>query len=45
MEGRLITDNIIIANEVVHTLKGLRKGKTCYATLKIDISKAYDKLE
>lgn len=45
MEGRLITDNIIIANEIVHYLKGLRRHKVDYVALKIDIAKAHDKLE
>ncbi|XP_043817361.1 uncharacterized protein LOC110625615 [Manihot esculenta] len=43
--GRLITDNVIVANEMVHYMRGLRMGKVGYAALKLDITKAYDRLE
>lgn len=43
--GRSITDSILIAHEVLHFLKRKREGRIGYAALKIDISKAYDKLE
>lgn len=42
---RLITDNIVLANEVVHFMKGQRRGLVGYAALKIDTAKAYDKIE
>lgn len=45
IHGRLITDNIMIAYEIVHCLKRRRQGKTGYAALKIDMSKAYNRLE
>ena len=43
--GRAIIDNIIISAEVMHFLKWKRQGKHGVAALKIDISKAYDRIE
>jgi len=37
-------DNVIIAQEIIHSL-GKKKGRTGYMALKIDLEKAYDKLE
>ncbi|CAM8901772.1 unnamed protein product [Rhodiola kirilowii] len=45
VEGRLITDNILIAHEVLHFIKGAHKQKTGYVSIKLDMSKAYDRLE
>ncbi|KAL0355187.1 UNVERIFIED_CONTAM: hypothetical protein Sradi_3965600 [Sesamum radiatum] len=43
--GRLITDNVIIAYEVNHCLSHKISGQNGYASLKLDISKAYDRVE
>ena len=43
--GRLITDNILVAYETLHTMHGRKKGKTGSLALKLDISKAYDRVE
>ena len=37
-------DNAIIVQEVIHTI-GKTRGKVGYMMLKIDLEKAYDKLE
>ncbi|MCH84971.1 RNA-directed DNA polymerase (Reverse transcriptase), partial [Trifolium medium] len=45
MEGRYITDNALIAIEIIHALKRKTRGVKGELVLKIDISKAYDKVE
>ena len=43
--GRLITDNTTIAFEMVHRVWNRRWGKVGHMTVKLDISKAYDRVE
>lgn len=43
--GRLITDNIMVAFEVMHYMKRKTIGKDSWMTLKLDMSKAYDRVE
>lgn len=38
-------DNILIAHEYLHFFKNKRKGKARFMTLKLDMCKAYDKVE
>ena len=42
--GRRTSDNIILVQEVIHTLR-YRKGRTGYVAIKLDLEKAYDRLE
>ena len=42
--GRKGIDNAIIVQELVHTISK-KKGKVGYMAIKIDLEKAYDKLE
>lgn len=43
--GRAITDNVLIAHEVLHSLRVRRRCSKAYMAVKTDISKAYDHIE
>lgn len=43
--SRLITDNIMIAYEIIHCIRKKREGKVSMVVLKLDMAKAYDRFE
>ena len=43
--NRLITDNTTIAFEVLHKMRNKRSGKKGKMVMKLDINKAYDRVE
>ena len=43
--GRQILDNVDIAHEFMHHLNNCRKGNDGFLALKLDMSKAYDRVE
>ncbi|KAL9690838.1 hypothetical protein QQ045_011249 [Rhodiola kirilowii] len=45
IKGRIITDNFIVAHEISHFLKRCRSRKEFFASIKVDMSKAYDRVE
>ncbi|KAE8694600.1 hypothetical protein F3Y22_tig00110777pilonHSYRG00077 [Hibiscus syriacus] len=42
-EGRNITDNILVGQEVIHSMRH-KRGKTKWMMIKVDLEKAYDRI-
>ncbi|KAL9678218.1 hypothetical protein QQ045_016058 [Rhodiola kirilowii] len=45
VSGRLITDNILLAHETMHYINHMKMGHVGFLSLKIDMSKAYNRVE
>ena len=45
VKDRLISDNVLMDFETLHCMKHHNSKKTSYMALKLDMSKAYDRVE
>ena len=43
--GRLVNDNVMIAHEMMHSLKARKRVSQSYMAMMTDVSKAYDRVE
>ncbi|KAH0972719.1 hypothetical protein GBA52_024875 [Prunus armeniaca] len=45
VSNRMILDNVMAAFEIMHTIEGVKKGRDVKMALKLDMAKAYDRVE
>ena len=45
VHGRLITDNVLVAYEMMHHISQKKSGRVGDLALKLDMSKAYDRVK
>ncbi|KAL6289100.1 hypothetical protein ACE6H2_006610 [Prunus campanulata] len=45
VEDMIIVDNILIVHEILHSLKHIKGAENRHIALKLDMSKAYDRVE
>ena len=45
LSERLITDNVLVAFELMHYLEHKKDGREGFVTIKLDMSKVYDRVE
>ena len=45
VKNRHISDNVLIAYEIIHVFKSKRVGKEGFMAMKLNMSKAYDRVE
>ena len=45
VHGRLITDNVLVTYEMMHHISQKKSGRVGDLALKLDMSKAYDRVE